>query len=240
MPRWPLIGRITASLAAAAVVVVGLGLLVVDRYPARAGTGRAGRAIEAAKDRDLYVPGVGYPAVVDKEAALPAKPDTETINALLNAAGDARTRKDWPRAIELYRRVVDDAPKTLSGHLLLGFCLLQSGDVAGARAAYEVALERNPQSPEAANGLAWTLIQTSGSAERAVKLAELAVEHAPTAYYLDTLARAYLKAGDCARAAKAAHQALTAMPEEETFRQLVEVVRRACGDERGTAPPSGP
>lgn len=91
---------------------------------------------------------------------------------------------------------------------------LAAGRRNEARAAYEHALARRPDWPEAANNFAWLLAtgdsQDPADAALAVKLAELANRR--TAFRspenLDTLAAAYANSGDFSRAIVTARQAV--------------------------------
>jgi tetratricopeptide (TPR) repeat protein len=85
------------------------------------------------------------------------------------------------------------------------------GDRAGAIRAYEEVLRIRPDHPLAALNLAWLLAADGSDRERAVALAESAVEGMPGApEALDTLGRALLGAGRAEEAAKRLGEALEA------------------------------
>jgi Flp pilus assembly protein TadD len=144
------------------------------------------------------------------------------------AALRAQERGEWARAAALWRGVTVRDPASVHALQNLGFCLLRSGDPAAAATAYRTALERSPTSHSAANGLAWCILESNGPAEDAVRLAESAVNASPSEFYYDTLARAYLEAGDCEGALSAAERAvaLHAGPGAEFDQRLREVQER--------------
>ncbi len=57
---------------------------------------------------------------------------------------------DEARAIKAFRRAVEIKPDYAKAHLHLAYALLRTGDLAGARKAFERYLELEPQAPEAA------------------------------------------------------------------------------------------
>jgi tetratricopeptide (TPR) repeat protein len=164
-------------------------------------------------------------SVIESGMMLDATHVTWPAMAALRAQG----RGDWDRAAALWRRVTNQDPESVDAPQNLGFCLLRGGDPAGAAAAYRTALERSPTSHAAANGLAWCILESKGPAAEAVRLAESAVSAAPSEFYYDTLARAYLAAGDCEGALRAAEHAvaLHAGPGAE-FEQRLREVRERC------------
>jgi hypothetical protein len=85
-----------------------------------------------------------------------------------------------------------------------------------------------PNSPDAANGLAWTLLETGGSAREAARLAEQATTSRPIAPFFDTLARACLAAGRCGDAREAAEKAVAADSLSADYRSRLEEISRSC------------
>jgi protein O-mannosyl-transferase len=144
------------------------------------------------------------------------------------AATAAQAGRDWPRAAELWRTVMQRLPSALDAPLGLAFCLLQSGDNPGARDAYAEALARAPDSAAAANGLAWTLLLTGGSPSEAARLAEQATARQPIAPYLDTLARAALAAGACDKARDAIERACALDPGNNSYQETRREIQTRC------------
>jgi len=131
-------------------------------------------------------------------------------------------------AARIWREVTRRMPDTADAPLYLAFCLLSSGAPEQAVEVYRAYLQRFPQSPEAANGLAWSLLEAGRPAEEAVRWSEQAVALQPIAPYYDTLARAYLAAGRCSAARKAAESALKLDPESSSTEALRQEIERRC------------
>jgi tetratricopeptide (TPR) repeat protein len=144
------------------------------------------------------------------------------------AAVAAQTKRDWTKAAELWRTVLQRLPRALDAPLGLAHCLLQMGDNQGAREAFAEALVRSPESAAAANGLAWTLLLTGGSPAEAVRLAEQATAREPAAPYFDTLARAALAAGSCDQARDAAERACALDPGDASYQETKREVQARC------------
>ncbi len=58
-------------------------------------------------------------------------------NELLENAGKAFNAKDYPLALDLYNRYLQSAPSDAEAQLYRGICLLETGDLAPAAAAFE-------------------------------------------------------------------------------------------------------
>jgi len=93
--------------------------------------------------------------------------------------------------------LVEKNPSDVKGHMALGTLLDQSGDTAGAKAAYEKALALQPKFAAAANNLAW-LIANSPEPDlgEALRLSMMAKEAFPEDPYMaDTLGWIHYKRG---------------------------------------------
>lgn len=154
--------------------------------------------------------------------------DAAKLERLLAEAQRAHQERDWRLAADKYAELAEAAPQLPDVQLYLGFCLLRAGELERAVKTYEDAHQRMPESAEAANGLAWTLLETGGSVPRAVELAEFASGRAPTPYHFDTLGRAYVKAHDCDRAATAASRVQELDAGGELYRALQVTIDGAC------------
>lgn len=132
-------------------------------------------------------------------------------------AGDAAALRT---ALELSQRGASDPDVAASLRLLEASCLSQLGRSDEAIAAYQDALQRRPDDPDALNNLAYLLIEKGGSVEEALGYARRAVETlrsrgAPPdrlVEYLDTLGSALLEAGQPTEALAAFEEALRARP----------------------------
>ncbi len=80
-----------------------------------------------------------------------AKPPTKQIEAKTNAAAAAFQAGDYNRAASLFRDVVGADPKNALAWHFLGQSLAKTGDLMGARKAYQQALEAAPAGSEVAS-----------------------------------------------------------------------------------------
>jgi hypothetical protein len=76
--------------------------------------------------------------------------------------------------------------------------------------------------------LAWTLLESGGSAAEAARLAAVAVRGSPLAPFHDTLARALLAEGKCSEARTAAMQAVALDSTNAAYRQRVMEIEERC------------
>lgn len=104
-------------------------------------------------------------------------------------------RNQTDAAIEQYKKVVEKKPSA-SVHTLLGILEEARNNGAEAEKHYRKALELAPDSPIAANNLAWYIAETGGNLDEALTLAQSAVKKNPnTAGFYDTLGWIYHKKG---------------------------------------------
>lgn len=98
-------------------------------------------------------------------------------------------------AAEQYQKVIGKRASS-QVYTMLGILEDGRGNIAAAEAAYRKALEITPESPIAANNLAWLIVDTQGNLDEALQLATMAVAKDPNvAGFYDTLAYVYLKKG---------------------------------------------
>ncbi|HEY3498476.1 MAG TPA: tetratricopeptide repeat protein [Polyangiaceae bacterium] len=127
------------------------------------------------------------PAQASFDAPVPGAVDAPTASALFAAANRARVSGDSGRAIELYRRLDAEFPRSseaLTARLSLGLLLLQKGESAAALEqfrAYE-ALGRGPTLVEAYWGEAQALRKLARPGEERAALQRL-VERFPDSAY---------------------------------------------------------
>jgi cellulose synthase operon protein C len=90
--------------------------------------------------------------------------------------------------------VVKQTPKPVGALTMLGMILQAKGDVGGARARFERALQIEPEAGVAANNLAWIYAETGGNLDVALHLAQVAQQRLPgMAEVGDTLGYIYYK-----------------------------------------------
>ena len=104
-------------------------------------------------------------------------------------------RNQTPEAIAQYQKVVDRKPSA-SVYTLLGILEDSRGNRADAEKHYRRALEIAPETPIAANNLAWLIVENQGNLDEALQLATASVAKNQTvAGFYDTLGWVYLKKG---------------------------------------------
>ena len=104
-------------------------------------------------------------------------------------------RNQTPEAIAQYQKVVDRKPSA-SVYTLLGILEDSRGNRADAEKHYRRALEIAPETPIAANNLAWLIVENKGNLDEALQLATASVAKNQTvAGFYDTLGWVYLKKG---------------------------------------------
>jgi len=106
-------------------------------------------------------------------------------------AGQNRTAE----AIAQYKNIIDRRPAA-QAFTMLGILEEGRGNRTEAEAAYRKALELAPDTPIAANNLAWLIVDSHGNLDEALQLATLATTKNPNvADYFDTLGWIYLQKG---------------------------------------------
>jgi tetratricopeptide (TPR) repeat protein len=94
-----------------------------------------------------------------------------------------------------YKKALEKRPAPQL-YTMLGVLEEARGNSGEAEKCYRQALELAPETPIAANNLAWLIVESSGNLDEALQLASLAVGKNPNvAGYYDTLGWVYLKKG---------------------------------------------
>ncbi len=153
------------------------------------------------------------------EALLELRPDDPEL--LVQLARIRASQRNYSEAIRLAQSAAQIKP-TSAHRALLGRMLLIAGDLEAAVAELSAAVELRPKWSTPANDLAWVLAtspkESIRNGERAVALAELAVDRSQRQHigYLDTLAAAYAETGAFERAVSAIDEAIQlAKPRED-------------------------
>ena len=128
------------------------------------------------------------------------------------------------KTFELLKQHVEKQPKDLAAKMLLAERQI-GGDVAGAIATYEVALQQNSNNYIAHNNLAYLYLQ-KGDIDKAKGFGQKAVELQPNnSAALDTLAQIYVAEKDYKEALSLYERAITdAMQNEEIYLNYVEAL----------------
>ena len=135
----------------------------------------------------------GNKAAVETELVAAMDLDPDYLPAFTAYASMLGERGDVDGAIAQYKKVADKKP---SGSTLTMIAILEDsrGNAVDAERYYRLALELSPNSPIAANNLAWLITENGGNLDEALRLATLAVDKGPSvAGYYDTLGWIYLK-----------------------------------------------
>lgn len=125
-------------------------------------------------------------------------------------------------AVAQYKAVLEKRPSA-QVYTMLGIVEDSRGNTTEAEAAYRRALELTPETPIAANNLAWIIAEHNGNLDEALQLATMAATKGQTvAGFYDTLGWVYMKKG------------LTS-PAVEQFRKAVAIDEAAAKSSGGTS-----
>jgi tetratricopeptide (TPR) repeat protein len=134
--------------------------------------------------------------------------DENYLPAYTSLAAIFVARNQIPEAIDQYNKVVAKKPSP-AALTMLGILEDALGDRVRAEANYRRALEISPDTPIAANNLAWLIIENQGNLDEALQLASLSVAKNQTvAGFYDTLGYVYLKKGLHSNAAQQLRKAI--------------------------------
>lgn len=102
-------------------------------------------------------------------------------------------RNQTDEALEQYKKVVEKKPSS-TVYTLIGILEESRSNVAEAEKNYRKALEITPETPIAANNLAWLIASNDGNLDEALRLAQTVVNrNQSVAGYFDTLGWIYYK-----------------------------------------------
>ncbi len=119
--------------------------------------------------------------------------DDTYLPAYSSYASILTARNQTGEAIEQYKKVVERKPSA-AVHTLIGMLEEAVGNSAEAEKNYRRALELQPDSPIAANNLAWLIAANGGNLDEALTLAQAVVNKNQTiSGYYDTLGWIYFK-----------------------------------------------
>jgi Flp pilus assembly protein TadD len=130
-------------------------------------------------------------------------------------AGNGQTDK----AIELYQRAIELAPRDLRLQVALGGMYEKVGNWQQAESLYQKVLAVDSENPLASNNLAYLLLEHGGSPSLALTLAQTGrkgLPHLPNA--ADTLGWAYYNNGGYSVAAPLLEDAVKAIPNNQAYR----------------------
>lgn len=165
------------------------------------------------------------PAAAEKELVSAIDLDADYLPAYSAYAGLLAEQNRGDEAVAQYKKIIEKRPGA-QAFTMLGILEETRGNRTEAEAAYRSALEKEPDTPIAANNLAWLLAENNGNLDEALRLANSAVSKGQSvAGYYDTLGWVYLKKG------------LTS-PAVEQMKKAV-ALEEASAKRNGVAPNSG-
>ncbi len=135
------------------------------------------------------------PVAAEKELVSAIDLDPDYLPAYSAYAGLLAEQNRSDEAVAQYKKIIEKRPGG-QAFTMLGILEETRGNRAEAEAAYRSALEKEPDTPIAANNLAWLLADNNGNLDEALRLANSAVSKGQSvAGYYDTLGWVYLKKG---------------------------------------------
>lgn len=157
-----------------------------------AGNNETTAALHYLKSNVFTVEGNAVSAEESLKQAMAA--DENYLPAYSAYASVLAARNQIDEAVGQYKRIVEKKPSA-SVYTLLGMLEDARGNAAESEKHYRKALEVAPDSPIAANNLAWILAETNGNLDEALTLAQKSVDQIQTAGFYDTLGWVYFKKG---------------------------------------------
>jgi tetratricopeptide (TPR) repeat protein len=135
------------------------------------------------------------PAMAERELTTAIETDENYLPAYSAFASLLVEQNRTDEAVAQYKRVVEKRPAAQI-YTMLGILEDGRGNTAAAEEAYRRALEISPETPIAANNLAWIIADNQGNLDEALQLANAAVsKNQSVAGFYDTLGWIYLQKG---------------------------------------------
>jgi Flp pilus assembly protein TadD len=135
------------------------------------------------------------------------------------------------KAISLYQRAIELAPRDTRIQLQLGGLYEQIGNWQEAEAIYQKILTLEPENPLAANNLAYLLLEHGGSPSVALTMAQTARKGLPNLpNAADTLGWAYYANGGYTVAAPLLEEAVKATPNNQAYRYHLGMIYQKLND----------
>lgn len=164
-------------------------------------------------------------AMAERELTTAIETDENYLPAYSAFASLLVEQNRTDEAVAQYKRVVEKRPAAQI-YTMLGILEDGRGNTAAAEEAYRRALEISPETPIAANNLAWIIADNQGNLDEALQLANAAVsKNQSVAGFYDTLGWIYLQKG-------------LASPAVEQLKKAV-ALEEANAQKTGTSPNPG-
>src|SRR5262249_23521944 len=142
-------------------------------------------------------------------------------------------KKRYDQALAKIAEARKANPRNLAAIILSGVVYQRNGDVSNAMQAYEQALALSPQSPVAANNLAYLYAAHGGDQEKALQLAQRAKEALPDEPSVsDTLGWILYKRGVYQRALALLKESAAKLPDNPEVQYHLGMVHHQLKDRR--------
>lgn len=156
----------------------------------------------------------------------------KNLPAAYAALGELYTRQRHPeKVIAQYQAMAAAAPTLPAPHMLLGTTYESQGRDEDAMAEYELALKLDPHFAPAANNLAWLYSQRGQNLDRALDLAQTAMERLPeNPHVSDTLGWIYYQKGAYLKAVSLLQDSARRLPDHALVRYHLGMAYAKHGD----------
>jgi Flp pilus assembly protein TadD len=169
--------------------------------------------------------------LAEAEFLMAVKLDSNLADAHIRLSEIYNNGGKFDKSIPHAEAAVRSDPRNTRALIALGTALQESGDVAGARRAYEQALALDPRLLGAANNLAVLLSGQPGGLDSAFKLATLAKDIAPSDPHVsDTLGWILFQRGALDQAARLLKFSATGAPDSPSIQYHLGMVAQRLGD----------
>ncbi len=122
--------------------------------------------------------------------------DKNNVDAYVKLGQSQLARGATNETLGTYAEATAANPKEPALYILTGIACEHMHELDKAKAAYQTALQLKPDNPQASNNLAYVLLETNGSVDQALQLAQTARRNMPeSSNVADTLGWAFYKKG---------------------------------------------
>ena len=157
--------------------------------------------------------------------------DKQNVNAVVLLAQVQAGRGARDEAISTYRRAIEIAPNSAALQVALGGLYESVGNWQKAQTTYQQALSMQPDNPQAANNLAYILLEHNGSVNLALTLAQAARRGLPNSpNTADTLGWAYYHNGAYSVAQPLLEEAVKKVSDNAAYRYHLGVTYQKLND----------
>jgi Flp pilus assembly protein TadD len=171
------------------------------------------------------------PGEAEKSLERALQIDKQNVNALVFLAQSQAGRGARDEAISSYQRAIELAPNSAALQVALGGLYESAGNWQAAQNLYQKALSIQPDNPQAANNLAYLLLEHNGSVNLALTLAQAARRGLPNSpNTADTLGWAYYHNGAYSVAQPLLEEAVKKASDNPAYRYHLGVTYQKLND----------